>query len=98
MQFYQSLRKINTSDCPPEFRVVWTNYLVAWSRHDKEEDANALGGFVEMALGVFDPELFVNGATQLIHKPPLDTKESWEKVKAIAVKFNCGIPANTFDY
>jgi hypothetical protein len=78
--YLKALKKINTSDCPENFRLAWSDYLAAWERklnHEKATpdtvDAISMwkGNFADLPATVRCLE-------------PYDTNDAWQNCERIA--------------
>lgn len=102
MDHVSAMRKVDISDCPPEFREAYSHHIHAWeeaaevaqakAKLDNDEDAAAFAGLVAYLADSSetpwsDHVEAVNQVRQLQLKAHDDIESTWQQVEDIARKY-----------
>jgi hypothetical protein len=90
-QYLTALKKIDVKDCPEDFRRAWSDYIAAWERKRKQEQAteDTLDA-ISMLKGDFN-----DLPTTVRCIEAYDTTEAWQNCERVASAY--GVDASKFN-
>ncbi len=79
--YVEALKEVDTSACPPRFKLAWLGYVHAWER--RTDSTEAIYGVTSFAEGFTEGDF-----KPLLHEmDKLNTNEAWYVCQQIAVLY-----------